>query len=75
MTGMYQSRDIISQGTINLGTRGPRTFGRGHIVSGRLVIPPEIGAGAVTCTAFHTELASFTGSYSDFEICISYNRP
>ena len=39
MTGMYQSRDIVSQGTINLGTRGPRTFVRGHNVSGRPVTP------------------------------------
>jgi len=30
----------MSQGTINLGTRGPRTFVVGHIVSGRPVTPP-----------------------------------
>jgi len=42
MTGKYQSWDIVSQGTINLGTRGPRTFVRGHIVSGRAVTPPGI---------------------------------
>jgi len=40
MTGMYQSRDIVSQGTINLGTRGPRTFVQGHIVTGRPFTPP-----------------------------------
>jgi len=39
MTGMYQSRDIVSQGTIDLVTRGPRTFVLGHIVSERLVTP------------------------------------
>jgi hypothetical protein len=37
---MYQSRDIVSQGTIDLGTRGPRTFVQGHIVSGRPFTPP-----------------------------------
>jgi len=42
MTGMYQSRDIVLQGTINLGTRVPRTFVRGHIVLGRPVNPPII---------------------------------
>jgi len=41
MTGMYQSRVIPSQGTINLGARGPRTFVRRHIVSGCPVIPPK----------------------------------
>jgi len=40
MTGMFQCRDIVSPGTINLGTRGPRTFVRVHIVSGRPVTPP-----------------------------------
>ena len=30
------------QGTINLGTRGPRTFVRGHIVLGRPVTPPLV---------------------------------
>jgi len=34
---MYHSRDFVSQGTINLGTRCPRTFVRGHIVSVRPV--------------------------------------
>jgi len=29
----------VSQETINLGTRGPRTFVQGHIVSGRPVTP------------------------------------
>jgi len=38
---MYQSREIVSQGTINLGTRGPKTFVRGHIVSGRPVTQPK----------------------------------
>ena len=37
---MYQFRDIVSQGTINGGTRGPRTFVRGHLISGRPVTPP-----------------------------------
>jgi len=37
MTRMYQSRDIVSQGTISLGTRGPRTIVRGRIVPGRPV--------------------------------------
>jgi len=46
MTGMYQSRDIVSQGTINLGTRCPRTFVRGHSVWGRPVTPPYLGSGA-----------------------------
>jgi len=40
MAGLYQCRDIVSLGTINLGTRGPRTFVRGHIVWGRSVTPP-----------------------------------
>jgi len=40
MTGMYQSRDSGSQGTINVGTRGSRTFVRGHIVSRRLLTLP-----------------------------------
>jgi len=40
MTGIYQSRDIVSQGTINLGTMGSRTFVRGHIASGCPVTPP-----------------------------------
>jgi len=40
MTGTYQSRDIVSRGTINLGTSGPRTFVRGHIVSRYPVTPP-----------------------------------
>ena len=42
MTGMYQSRDIVSQGTINLGTRAPTTLVRGHVVSGRPVTPPNV---------------------------------
>jgi len=42
MPGMFQSREILSQGTINLGTRGPRTFVRGHIVLGRPFTPPQI---------------------------------
>jgi len=37
---MFQSRDVVSQGTINLGTRGPRRFVQEHIVSGRPVTPP-----------------------------------
>jgi len=40
MTGMYQSRDLVWQGTINFGTGGPRTFVKGHIVKGRPVTPP-----------------------------------
>jgi len=32
MTGMFQSKDIVSQGTINLVIRGPRTIVRRHIV-------------------------------------------
>jgi len=40
MTGMYQSMDIVSQVTINLGTRSPRTFVWGRIVSGRPVNLP-----------------------------------
>jgi len=40
MTGMYRSKDIGSQGTINVGTRGSRTFVRGHIVQGYPVTPP-----------------------------------
>jgi len=39
---MHQSRDIASQGTIDMGTWGPRTFVRGRIVLGRPVIPPRI---------------------------------
>ena len=35
MTWMYHWRVIVSSETINLGTRGPRTFVQGHIVSGR----------------------------------------
>jgi len=38
---MFQSRDIVSQGTIHLGARGPRTFVLGHIVLGRPVNPPS----------------------------------
>ena len=45
MTGMYQIRDIVSQGMINLGTRGPRKFVQGHIVSGRPVTPPDKDTG------------------------------
>jgi len=41
MTGMYQCRDIVSPGTIYLGSRSPITFVQGHIVSGRPVTPPE----------------------------------
>jgi len=37
---MYKSLDIVSRGTIDLGTSGPRIFVRGHIVSGRPVTPP-----------------------------------
>ena len=40
MTGMYKSRDIVSQGTINLGDQGSQDVRRGHIVSGRPVTPP-----------------------------------
>jgi len=40
MIGMYQCRDIVSQGTISLAIRGPRTFVRGHIVTGRHVTLP-----------------------------------
>jgi len=32
----------VSQGTTNLGTRGPRTFVRGHIVLGCPVTPPSL---------------------------------
>jgi len=39
---MYQSRDVVFQGTISLGTRGLRTLVRIHIVSGRPVTPPKI---------------------------------
>jgi len=39
---MYQWWDIVSPGTINLGTRGPRKFAQGPIVSGRPVIPPNL---------------------------------
>jgi len=42
MTGVNHSRDIVSRGMINLETRIPRTFIRGHIVSGRPVTPPRI---------------------------------
>ena len=42
MTGMYQSRDIVSQGKNNLGTRGPRIFVQGHIVLGRPITPPQM---------------------------------
>jgi len=40
MTGMYQSRDTVFLGRLIWGTRGPRTFVRGNIVSGRPVPPP-----------------------------------
>jgi len=42
MTGMYQSGNIVSQGTINLGTRGSRTFVQGHIFSGHPVTSPQL---------------------------------
>jgi len=35
-------RDIVSPETINLGTKGSRTFVQGHIVSGRPVTPPYL---------------------------------
>jgi len=38
----------VFQGTINFGTRGPRTFVREHFVSGRPVIPPDRRRGDVT---------------------------
>ena len=39
---MYQCRDIVSPGTIHLGTREPRKkFEQEHIVSGRPVTPPS----------------------------------
>jgi len=37
---LYYSKDILCSGMVNLGPRDPRKFVRGHIVSGRLVIPP-----------------------------------
>ena len=39
---MYHTRNIVGHGTINLGTRDPRTFVQGHIVSGRAVTPPLV---------------------------------
>jgi len=43
---MYNDSDVsmqehVSPGTINLGTRGPRKFVQGHIVSGRPITPPK----------------------------------
>ena len=40
MTGTYHSSNIVYSGTICLGTRVPRKFVRGHIVSGRPITPP-----------------------------------
>ena len=40
MAGMYKSRDIVFPGQVILGTKGPRKFLRGHIVSGRSTTPP-----------------------------------
>jgi len=40
MTGMFQCRDIVFPGRFIQGTRGPRKFVLGHIVSGRPVTPP-----------------------------------
>ena len=40
MTGMYQCRDIVSPGTVNLATRGLKKFVQGRRVSGRPVTPP-----------------------------------
>jgi len=42
-TGMYHSRDIVIPERLILGTRGPRKFVRGHIVSG----------GPITLVTFH----------------------
>jgi len=43
----------VSQVTINLGTRGPRTFVRGHIVSGCPVTPPFFKAFTDVVNANH----------------------
>jgi len=64
MTGKYQSRDIVSHRTINLGTMGPRTFVQGHIVSGRPVTPPrfiyaKLCIWAVGCSDFAFFLQSW----------------
>jgi len=40
MTGMYQGRDTVFPGRFIQGTRDPRKFARGHILSGRPVTPP-----------------------------------
>jgi len=47
--GMYQSRDIVYLGRFILGTKGPRKFARGHIVTGRPITPPgNLGVGRLT---------------------------
>jgi len=39
MTEIYHSRSLVCSGTVHLGTRFPRKFVRGHIVSGRPITP------------------------------------
>ena len=43
MARVYQFRDIVFPGLFIKGTRGPRTFVPGHIVSGRPVTAPIFG--------------------------------
>ena len=45
MTGMYQYREIMFLGRFILGTRGPRKYVRGRIVSGRPITPPYLRFG------------------------------
>ena len=45
--GMYQGRDMVLPGTINVGTRGNRKFIEGLIVSRCSVTPPKISTSTV----------------------------
>ena len=81
MTGMYQSRDSVSQGTINLGTWDPRTFVVGHLVLGRPITPHLMAANTEKieystvifqvskefCTEYDTEF-NYVGIYDMFTL-------
>jgi len=56
--------DIVSQGTINLGTKGTRTFAQGHIVWWCPVTPPQLvcnPAKKLYCTVHIKTNVSFNG--------------
>jgi len=46
MTGMYQCRDTVYLGRLILGTRDPRKFVLGDIVSGRPISPTKLSNAA-----------------------------